>query len=69
MTEVTIETNLADMLESRFVIKTDESANNNKETKRSTREGGKLLKQVSTCVYVTCTCTCTQRRGCFYGAL
>ncbi|XP_019858358.1 PREDICTED: uncharacterized protein LOC109586600 [Amphimedon queenslandica] len=44
--EVTIETNLADMLESRYVIKTDESANNNnKETKRITREGGKLLKQ------------------------
>ncbi|XP_019858355.1 PREDICTED: uncharacterized protein LOC109586598 [Amphimedon queenslandica] len=44
--EVTIETNLADMLESRYVIKTDESANNNKETKRVTREGGKLLKQL-----------------------
>ena len=43
--EVTIETNLADMLESRYT--TDESANNNKETKRITREGGKLLKQVT----------------------
>ena len=40
--EVTMETNLADMLESRYT--TDESANNNKETKRITREGGKLLK-------------------------
>ena len=40
--EVTIETNLADMLESRYT--TDESAINNKETKRTTREGGKLLK-------------------------
>ena len=43
--EVTIETNLADMLESRYT--TDESANNNKEIKRITREGGKLLKQVT----------------------
>ena len=41
--EVTIETNLADMLES-IRYTTDESATNNKETKRTTREGGKLLK-------------------------
>ena len=42
--EVTIETNLADMLESRYVIKTDDSANNDKETKRITR-GGNLLNK------------------------
>ena len=64
--EVTIEINLADMLESRFIIKTDESANNNKETKRITREGGKLLKPVSTIDYIH-TCTCIQGRGFFYG--